>query len=94
MANEKKCFACGEWTVWTKKQDDRCVHCRALLSSATIASKAVPIPSVVAKRPSFLTQRDDDGLMLRNIRKTAFVAHLIYAGIMWLFMMLFAALVH
>lgn len=44
--------------------------------------------------PSFLVIRPEDGGLMRLTRRVAFTAHLVYAGIMWLFMMVFAALVH
>jgi len=94
MADEKRCSTCGQWTVWTKQPNDLCSHYNGALSSTTVETVDTSSTNTFAKRPSFLTVRADDGVMMRGIRKTALAAHVVYAGIMWLFMMLFAALVH
>lgn len=76
-------------------QKDTCQHCGQLLTVRAINEGQTPTASrFTVSRPSWLEVRPDDGVAMRTARRTAFAAHLPYAGIMWVFMMVFAALVH
>lgn len=40
---------------------------------------------------SFFTEKSGDNLPMKAVRKVAFVAHAIYAAIVWFFLMMFAS---
>jgi rRNA maturation protein Nop10 len=39
-ASEIKCPNCGEWTLWTDKADEKCVHCGELLEPGRFSREA------------------------------------------------------
>jgi len=94
MADEKKCPSCGQWTEWSKAANDKCVHCQSALTPPTVPTHDEYSFGVGQNVPSFLTEREGDGLMMKGIRKMAMVAHLVYAAIMAAFMVVVATLVH
>lgn len=92
MNNEKKCPHCGQWTTWHKSLDDRCQYCNTLLQERQVKeNEARQTKELEVKEHDFFRTRPDDGLAMKAVRKTAFVAHVIYAAIVWLFLMMFAS---
>jgi hypothetical protein len=92
MNQEKKCGSCGQWTAWTGKATDRCTHCNALLDSRTIQEHEEWKEREEAyQKNDFFTPREDDGPLMLATRKVAFVFHLIFGGIAWIFIWAFAS---
>lgn len=92
MSSEKKCPHCGKWTLWNQKAEDRCQHCGGVLDERTVSERAAnQVREEDAKASSFFTVRPTDRFPMIAVRKVAFVAHAVYAAIVWLFLMMFAS---
>ncbi|MCF8257626.1 MAG: hypothetical protein K9J06_08740 [Flavobacteriales bacterium] len=92
MTSEKKCPQCGQWTKWNKNPEDRCAHCDSVLDPRRVQEKIdVSTREAEDRAHSFFIIRPQDGLPMKAIRRTAFVAHAVYAAIVWLFLVLFAS---
>ncbi len=92
MASEKKCPGCGQWTTWDLRPSDRCTHCGQVLDARTVAEQAASEEKAEEDRAnSFFTVKPTDRLPMVAVRRVAFVAHAIYADIVWLFLMVFAS---
>lgn len=92
MSSEKKCPHCGQWTAWNRRPDDRCTHCHGVLDPRAVEERAAEAAMAEEQTAnSFFTVKPDDGLPMIALRKLAFVAHAIYAAIVWLFLVLFAS---
>jgi hypothetical protein len=92
MASEKKCPHCGQWTPWARQPSDPCAHCGEPLDPRTVAEKAAGEQKAEDDRAnSFFTVKPTDRLPMIAVRKMAFVAHAIYAAIVWFFLVLFAS---
>ena len=92
MNSEKKCPHCGQWTPWTQKAEDRCDHCGGVLDERTVNEKvANQVKEADAKANSFFNVKPTDRFPMIVVRKVAFMAHAIYAAIVWLFLVLFAS---
>lgn len=92
MISEKKCPSCQQWTPWEKQLEDRCVHCDTLLQPLAVEEKAKrkEREEKVAEH-DFFRIRPDDGLGMKAVRRTAWVGHLIYAAIVYFFLVVFAS---
>lgn len=92
MKSEKKCPACGQWTVWKKQLDDRCQHCDTLLQPhAIIEKEAREEREQKEAEHDFFRIRHDDGVGMKALRRTAWVGHVLYAAIVWFFLVMFAS---
>ena len=92
MASEKKCPQCGQWTFWNQQPTDSCSHCGQMLDPRTVAEKAAGEQKAEDDRAnSFFTVKPTDRLPMIAVRKMAFVAHAIYAAIVWFFLVVFAS---
>lgn len=92
MASEKKCPHCGHWTPWNQQPSDSCTHCGQVLDPRTVAERVASEEKAEEdKKNSFFTVRPTDRLPMVAVRKTAFVAHAIYAAIVWFFLVMFAS---
>lgn len=87
MKTEKKCPNCGAWVTWEKKPSDRCSNCGELLDSE--AHKAVEKRAEKARidfEKDFFRIRATDNILMKIVRKTAFVLHAMFAAITWAFL--------
>jgi len=92
MASEKKCPHCGQWTPWDQRPEDRCAHCSGVLDERTVnENAAIATKAEEDKANSFFTVKPTDGVPMKTVRKMAFVAHAIYAAIVWFFLVMFAS---
>ncbi len=92
MSSEKKCPHCGQWTSWNQRPEDTCTHCGGVLDPRTVQQKEDRIARERKQvEDSFFTEKPDDNLPMKAVRKVAFVAHAIYAAIVWFFLMMFAS---
>jgi hypothetical protein len=94
MTDEKRCPSCKQWTQWERLPEDRCAHCDAPLMVGLPRTQTAETERNEANRPIWLEAKATDGKVMRIVRNVALMAHIVYAGIMALIMMLFAALVH
>ena len=89
MRTEKKCTHCGEWTKWEKQPTDRCISCNVLLDPISLSEKTLREEKERAfVENDFLRIKETDGLGMKIVRKTAWVFHVIFAAITWLFLWL------
>ena len=87
MKTEKKCSSCGNWTTWNKQHTDLCGHCGQLLDP--VANKAAEDREESAQREKendFFRIRETDNILMKFVRRFAFVLHAIFAAITWAFL--------
>lgn len=91
MKTEKKCPHCGVWTEWNKQPTDRCSNCNELLDQRSLDEKIERERHAdEAFANDYLRIREDDGFMMRIVRRAAWVVHLIFAAITWFFLWMVA----
>lgn len=87
MIVEKKCPHCGNWTKWSKQPTDRCVSCSGLLDEIALNEKNDREEKErVSQENDFLRIKETDNIGMRIVRKTAWVFHVIFAAITWVFL--------
>jgi hypothetical protein len=91
MRTEKICPHCAAWTHWDKKPTDRCSHCNELLDQVALKEKEVRDEADrVFYENDFFRVREEDGVLMRLIRRTAWIVHLFFAAITWFFLWMVA----
>lgn len=92
MKNEKKCPSCGQWTAWNKQLGDTCSHCGTLLQPLAVKESADrELREKVEVENDFFRIKESDSILMKAVRKSAWVAHVIYAAIVWFFLVTFAS---
>lgn len=92
MSIEKKCPHCGEWTVWNKKLNDRCAHCHELLDKRRFEEVELHHERVREHKENDLYAiRETDGPLMIVWRRVLLVFHIIFGGIAWIFIWMFAS---
>lgn len=92
MAIDKKCPHCGQWTIWNNKLDDRCTHCNTLLNQRRLAEIELHHKREEEHKAKDLYRiRETDGPMMIVWRRILLVFHLIFGGISWLLIWMFAS---
>jgi len=87
MATEKKCANCGKWGPWQKQPSDRCIHCGEYLDEAALKHKLQQEEADrLFRENDFFRIREEDGFVMRTVRRTGWVLHAIFAAITWAFL--------
>lgn len=89
---EKKCESCNKWTPWNGNPSDRCIHCDALLDSRSLQEhEEWKTREEKYNESDFFKPKENDGPLMLATRKVAFFFHLVFGGIAWFFIWLFAS---
>lgn len=89
---EKKCPHCQQWTPWLGKLTDKCKSCNELLEERIVLEyQAWRKRDEEYKKSDFFTPKETDGPLMLATRKVAFVFHMIFGAIAWLFIWSFAS---
>jgi len=89
---EKKCPHCQSWTNWKGNINDRCENCNKLLEERTVLELQVwREREEEYKKSDFFTPKKTDGPLMLVTRKVAFVFHMIFGAIAWIFIWSFAS---
>ena len=92
MSIDKKCPHCGEWTVWNNKLNDRCTHCSELLDQRRIKEVELHHEREREHKANDLYAiRETDGPFMIVWRRIMLVFHIIFGGIAWIFIWMFAS---
>ncbi len=89
---DKKCPHCSKWTKWDGKPESTCEYCMQPLDARAVDEKREWDERQESyKKNDFFTPKDTDGPFMLATRKVAFVFHLIFGGIAWIFIWAFAS---
>jgi uncharacterized membrane protein YvbJ len=82
----KKCPSCGHMSVWHLKEEDRCEHCGARLTSQEKVNKRIAEEEQEQiKTESILDIKPGDSPFTIFIKKVGWVFHMIFMAILSFF---------
>lgn len=55
MTSQKKCAACGQWSVWTHNVNDKCEHCGKLIDKQ--GAEDIKKRETLANQPAVFKKR-------------------------------------
>ncbi len=93
MATQKKCSECGQWTTWHHKLTDTCEHCGQLLDKRTINDlQYFENQQKLNDENSFSVPKPGDNFLMLALRRTVWIANVIYMATVSFFLWLFTTL--
>lgn len=89
MKIQSKCSNCSEWTDNSGKIEERCIHCGELLHKAHFENKNKALTNqLIDKQNSWLVIREEDGALLRFLKRTGLIVQFIFVSfasfVLWL----------
>jgi hypothetical protein len=89
MKIQSKCSICLEWTENSGKIEDRCIHCGELLHKSHFENKNKALTNqLIDKQSSLLVIREEDGTLLRFLKRTGIIVQFIFVSfasfVIWL----------
>jgi hypothetical protein len=68
--SEIKCPACGKWSEWTGKMDEKCPHCHAYLDPGRLQyAEEIRINTDRTKENSYLVIKDTDDPVVQMFKQ-------------------------
>ena len=93
MATKKKCPECNQWTSWNHQLTDKCEHCGELLDKRTISDlEYFEKQQKQNNENSFTVPKNDDNFLMLALRRTVWIANVIYMATVSFFLWLFTTL--
>ncbi len=89
MKIQSKCWNCSDWTENLGKIEERCAHCGELLHKSHFENKNKALTNqLIDKQNSLLVIREDDGILLRFLKRTGIIVQFFFVSfasfVLWL----------
>lgn len=89
MKIQSKCWNCSEWTINSGEIEERCVYCGELLNKSHFENRNKALTNqLIDKQNSWLVIREEDGRLLRFLKKTGIIVQFIFVSfasfVIWL----------